>query len=56
MNACTKTNASEKQTELIEDEIEMINARLAVIARHIKEQPNIAAASSFRTEKPEAAI
>ena len=33
---------TEEKLELSEDEIDMINARLAVIAQHIKEQPNIA--------------
>ena len=33
---------TEEKLELSEDEIDMINARLAVIEQHIKEQPNIA--------------
>ncbi len=33
---------TEEKKELSEDEIDMINARLAVIQQHIKEQPNIA--------------
>ena len=33
---------TEEKKELSEDEIDMINARLAVIEQHIKEQPNIA--------------
>ena len=33
---------AEEKKELSEDEIDMINARLAVIEYHIKEQPNIA--------------
>ena len=33
---------TEEKKELSEDEIYMINARLAVIEQHIKEQPNIA--------------
>ncbi len=33
---------TEEKKELSEDEIYMIHARLAVIAQHIKEQPNIA--------------
>lgn len=33
---------TEEKKELSEDEIDMINARLAVIEYHIKEQPNIA--------------
>ncbi len=33
---------TEKKLELSEDMIEMINARLAVIEQHIKEQPSIA--------------
>ena len=33
---------TEDKLELSEDEIDMINARLAVIEQHIKEQPNIA--------------
>jgi hypothetical protein len=32
----------EEKKELSEDEIDMIDARLAVIEQHIKEQPNIA--------------
>ena len=32
---------TEEKKELSEDEIDMINARLAVIEQHIKEQPNI---------------
>ena len=32
---------TEEKKELSEDEIEMINARLAVIEQHIKEQPSI---------------
>ena len=32
----------EEKKELSEDEIDMINARIAVIQHHIKEQPNIA--------------
>ena len=33
---------TEEKKELSEDEIDMINARLAVIEQHIKEQPSIA--------------
>ena len=33
---------TEEKKELSEDEIDMINAKLAVIQYHIKEQPNIA--------------
>ena len=33
---------TEEKKDLSEDEIDMINARLAVIEQHIKEQPNIA--------------
>ncbi len=33
---------TEEKIELSEDEIDMINTRLAVIEQHIKEQPNIA--------------
>ena len=33
---------TEAKKELSEDEIDMINARLAVVQQHIKEQPNIA--------------
>ena len=32
---------TEEKKELSEDEIDMINARLAVIEQHIKEQPSI---------------
>ena len=42
---------TEEKKELSEDEIEMRNARLAVIEQHIKEQPNIAVTYFLPDEK-----
>ena len=39
---CEAGRETEEKLELSEDMIDMINARLAVIEQHIKEQPNIA--------------
>ena len=39
---CEAGRETEEKLELSEDMIEMINARLAIIQCHIKEQPNIA--------------
>ena len=42
---------TEEKKELSEDEIDMINARLAVIEQHIKEQPSIAVTYFLPDEK-----
>ena len=42
---------TEEKKELSEDMIDMINARLAVIQQHIKEQPNIAVTYFLPDEK-----
>ena len=42
---------TEEKKELSEDEIDMINARLAVIEQHIKEQPNITVTYFLLDEK-----
>ncbi len=42
---------TEEKKELSEDEIDMINARLAVIEMHIKEQPGIAVTYFLTDEK-----
>ncbi len=42
---------TEEKKEPSEDEIEMINARLAVIAQHIKEQPDITVTYFLPDEK-----
>ena len=47
---------TEEKLELSEDMIEMIDFRFAVIAQHIKEQPNVAVTYFLPdTKKPEAA-
>ncbi len=48
---------TEAKKELIEDKLDMINARLAFIEQHIKEQPSIAVTYFLpATKKPEAAM
>ena len=42
---------TEEKKELSEDEIDMINARLAVIEQHIREQPRIAVTYFLPDEK-----
>ena len=42
---------TEEKKELSEDEIDMINARLAVIEQHIKEQPSISVTYFLPDEK-----
>ena len=42
---------TEEKKELSEDEIDMVNARLAVIEMHIKEQPGIAVTYFLPDEK-----